>query len=202
MLKFEIEGLESIDNDFKSLSQEIEKSIPTGLKVVASDMVNVLQQYIQKEVYNKYSPKNYIRRQQEGGMISSENMYYNVSGNTLSFNYEFPTSPSLWAKVPYSSYSEFEDGDDAIKAIQTGAHYPTYGNIPGIKPRPFWNLFVLDYFGTGLAVNALVEGINSYNSKFSAQTTKSVSLESTDYAEIMYLSNTNAVSSKERITTN
>lgn len=201
MFKFEVEGLESIDKEFQDQLQDINKGINSGLNVVGADMKNVLRQYIRAEVYDKYTPKNYIRRLDDGGMLSLDNMSCSISDNTLSFVYEFPTSPSSWQRTPRNGYYQFQDGDDAIKAIQSGKNYPTYGVIPNLKARPFWNLFILDYFGTGMADQSFTEGLNSYKSNYQATVTKSVQLEAQDYEQIIALAVAPVGAATEHIST-
>lgn len=181
MLKGSVSGKTSLKKEFEKLEGEIAESIPAGLKQVGSDMVMSLQRHIQTEVYEVYRPYNYKRRKGDGGMIDSQFMDYTVSGNRLLFNYDFPTSPSSWKKGR-GQYYEFEDGDDAIRAIQSGGPYPTISHE--LEPRPFWTMFMLDFFQHGEADESFVKGMRTHKRSLEVQSDGASELDTTDIAEI------------------
>ena len=110
MLELEVEGLESLTNDFEQQVAKIEHIIPKALSVVGDELVASLQKHVKKDVYEAYKPKVYKR---SGAMVNPENMGVYIKGNTLHFEYSFNTESA----EPY-----FTDSDDVIAAIQDSSY--------------------------------------------------------------------------------
>lgn len=179
MLEIKIEGVESLAKEFTDeFMPRVDKAITAGLKAVANDMTASLREHIQTDVYDAYTPDDYVRRGKHvGGMLDEDNfpdVESAVKGNTLTYFYSFKPKPSSW----YSGrddYEEYADGDDSIRAIQTGKGYPTVGDLyenGELVKRPFWTNFVTDYFGGGNADISLANGMNSADSRLGVTSDK------------------------------
>lgn len=181
--KTTISGIESIQKDIdEQFMPRVEKAVEAGLNHVASDMVSSLQEHIQHDVYDAYTPTDYIRRGYNGGMIDPQFMDYAVQNNVLTFDYEPPTSPSYWRKT--ETWNDFDDSDDMIRAIQSGRRYPTYGDIRRIGQRLFWSNFVKEQFADGKAEASFVSGINAYDKTLRAKADRGTNLDSEDVTNI------------------
>ena len=146
-------GLDSLQKEIdEKFLPRVDKAVEAGLMHVASDMRASLKEHVQKEVYDKYKPKAYIRT---GAMADDSSIDTDLrSGNRLILTYSFPTE----SDKPY-----YEDSDDVIRVIQEGTAYGTYlwdvhRTIPA---RPFWNDFVGEQLVEGQAQASFVEGMNA-----------------------------------------
>lgn len=130
MFRVTIQGLPTIEKDYKSQESKIRLAIPMALELVGTEMQNDLRRSIFEDVYQKYTPKGYERRTEGSGfepLESYDYMAYSVRGASLDFGY-FPSgehSDERWYQ---------RDGDDLIKWLQS-----PHQNIPA---RPFWDYFV------------------------------------------------------------
>ena len=180
MLKVTISGLETIDDDINAFMPRVDKATTAGLKAVASDMKANLKKHIQEDVYDAYSPVKYIRRHESGGMISDNTMSYAIGRSSLIFEYAHPTSPSYW-KSGVKHWYDYDDGDDAIKAIQSGEGYPTA--TPDAGERPFWSNFIKEFFEGGMAEVSFVAGMNNADRDLRVTNDRSFFLEAEDKEE-------------------
>lgn len=194
MFDVKVEGLDTITKDYEKLVSRLNHTAtPLGLKMVASDMREMLIRHIQEDVYDAYAPTNYIRREENGGMIDEKNIDVVIENNQLMFTYLFPTNPSNWAKTP-EPYCEYIDGDDSIRAIQTGGRYPTYGNMRKTTgARPFWSNFVHEFFTSAQADKSFVKGLNQDDVvKWEAKVDRNVKAESQDWEPYSQIPNKEA----------
>jgi hypothetical protein len=149
--KVTVSGLETIDIDVQKETANIEKKIPSALRVVGAEMIANLQEHIKNDWYSQYKPKKYKRRTDDpslGTPIGSEEyMDAQVENNTLTFTYE-PRG-----EHKYKGWHN-RDNDDLINFLQVGTEY--------MPPRPFWNNFVQDQRDSGI-MNAFSQGMRPYN---------------------------------------
>lgn len=172
-------GLESLQKEVdEQFMARVDKAVEAGLKHVASDMKANLQEHIQHDVYDKYTPTDYIRREYNGGMIDPQFIDYAIQNNVLTFDYEPPTSPSNWKRANH--WWDYDDNDDMIRAIQSGRRYPTA--TPDAEARPFWSNFVKEQFADGKAEASFVSGINAYDKTLKAKADRGTNLDSEDIA--------------------
>lgn len=130
MFKVTVKGLDKLDKEFGTKINEIQKKIPSALEMVATEMINSLRDNITETVYERYTPREYIRRTEGGSyapLESKDYMEYSTSGSVLQFGY-FPSGEhenKEWHK---------RDKDDLIKWLQK-----SHGRVPA---RPFWEIFL------------------------------------------------------------
>lgn len=153
-----VDGIESIDNDFRQFMNTLIVDMFDALPKVMDDAKENLEQHIETDVYKAYSPKVYKRRSENEGLgtplnyMESPNvkiispaggkvgdklqvttkLYYNPTGNH---------SVKKWHGVDYNELiSRIEKKDPAYH----------WGN-DDVPPRPFWQNFVTDMVdGNGL----------------------------------------------------
>lgn len=130
------------------ITQELEQAIAdlapivqSALEDVGNDAKYLLEEHIQADVYDKFEPREYIRRYGGGGLIDTES-------NTR-IPYAIAQTRGAWLKglmtlryTPDGSSSQWEhpaNGDELIGRIESGSGYE-WSRRPG--PRPFWQNFV------------------------------------------------------------
>lgn len=174
-LEMTIDGIDSIDEDFDKFLPNVNKAVTAGLKTVLSDFQESLASHVQTDVYAAYKPLDYVR---SGAMGDKSNMTGAVNGNTLKFEYTFPTEMT----ENYGLY--FAESDDVIKAIQDSNYLWNVGNME-IPERPFWDNFVTEQLIGGQAEKSLVNGMNSNNKDLHATATGETYIDSEDtYGEL------------------
>ena len=139
-IRVTVSGLDSIDEDFKAFQTELAAKVKASMDSVGTDMKNALREHIQKDVYDKYSPKEYERRSDNPGLgrplIDMEaNVTVNNRGAGLSLIYS-PTGEhenTAWHTA---------DGDALIGRIEN-KNPPYFAKAQRAVPRrPFWQEFV------------------------------------------------------------
>lgn len=179
-MRMKIKGTDSLEEEFNAeFMPRVNKAVTAGLNAVASDLTASLRQHIQTDVYEEYVPSNYIGSKNDSGIDDPKFIDFSINGQTLTFNYEIIPSPSEWRKPPQTEYN-FADGDDIIKSIQSGGLTPIYGYISARPPRPFWTRFMNEMFSDGEVDNALVSGMNAYDSELRVTADRRVKLEAED----------------------
>jgi hypothetical protein len=124
----------------KSLSElklEILKHVQQGLKENVAEVVkNEEVNQIREVVYNAYEPKQYERRETEGGLADKDNMESNIIGNEdgcfLMVTNKTTGNPEYGSEEVFTA-PIVESGNDG------GYGYYDYGskNAAFMKPRPF-----------------------------------------------------------------
>lgn len=125
-----------VKKSFYTLSQlnmELNKRINSVLREDVSDyVVNKLKDHINKDVYNSYSPKEYIRRKSDGGLLDDNNIRTKVVNQTLSVYEESEI------EGPRLGGEKFKNKDGLAKLIEHGAYNPWDKNsYKWTKPRTF-----------------------------------------------------------------
>lgn len=148
MFKVTVQGLEELDEELDGEVDKIQKQIPSALQLVGTEMINSLRESIKENVYERYAPREYIRRT-DGDVYppleSTDYMEYSVRGNTLEFGY-FPSGE-------HENAEWYErDGDDLIKWLQK-----SHGRVPA---RPFWEIFLAQQETE--SVTAFAEGMKPF----------------------------------------
>lgn len=154
-----VSGFESVYDDLSDIMRELNNQIDVALIMVGSEMIHNLQEHIQEDVYEAYSPKRYPRRSENprfGRSLiddSLENMRANVKNSRLDFYYT-PTGAHSGTMGDVLNASDFDftpngaakplkphpvHGNDLIKLIQSGEGYDWDVKVGA---RPFWDRFV------------------------------------------------------------
>lgn len=115
------------------LNREINKRINSALREdVSNYVVDKLKEHINKDVYNSYSPKEYIRRESNGGLLDDNNIRTKVVSQTLSVYEESEI------EGPRLKGEKFPNKDGLAKLIEHGAYNPWNNTrYKWTKPRTF-----------------------------------------------------------------
>lgn len=108
--------------DLKSLNVYLQKQVQEVMEKEVSETVkDVMQEHIQKDVYDKYEPKRYQRLEHNGGLIDRDNIESRPIRNGI--------------EVENVTY---HDGKYIPLVIETGEGYTYEGyGYAYEKPRPF-----------------------------------------------------------------
>lgn len=157
---------DELTKEYKTAQKQIINGISEVLNGVGGEMKNMLQEYINTDVYQAYTPKAYLRRKdypQYGTPLDSDKNFHistkkTKDDATLTFLY----NPKGYHRAKYkdlpNDYRDFTSnkpikpnpvhGDELIQRIQTGEGYDW--NAPDVKPRQFWDHFTRGEFDGGI----------------------------------------------------
>lgn len=154
MLSFKLTGAGDINKEYKAFNTEVYNGMQAGLTAVGSELTKQLQAHVQTDVYDAYTPKDYIRRLNSGGLIDSR--YMKTSQRSMSV--ELTYLPSGYN--PRYDGEDYVSGDELINAIENSRY--TWEGTDNIPERHFWNNFVDEAVGAnGWAEKVLVRAMNS-----------------------------------------
>ena len=162
-LTVSVDGLDTIDQDFSRIQQELAAAVQASMASVGAFMKDALQRHIETDVYNAYTPKVYPRRSETpafGAPLSDmeANTAVNNRGAGVTLTYlPSGTHSGTTADLPQSSSYYNPDnprpikpnpvhGDNLIRRIETGQGYDWDTDVPA---RPFWQNFVNEMEGVG-----------------------------------------------------
>ena len=133
-----------LNEEFAQEEKFIKKQVDYALLNVGVELQKELEEFIQVGVYDKYSPKEYLRRSANptygSPLTDEENFVVAVRKQSLEFIYE-PTGEHK----KEASWHE-RDGDKLIEWLQRG-HKIEQSFMPA---RPFWNDFIDKQLDGGL----------------------------------------------------
>lgn len=153
MLSAKLTGGNSISKEYGTFTTKAYHAMQAGLVAVGSELTKQLQVHVQTDVYDAYTPKDYIRRLGRGGLIDSR--YMKTSQRSMSV--ELTYLPSGYN--PHYDGEDYVSGDELISAIET-SHY-TWQGTENIPERHFWNNFVEEAVGDhGWAEQVFVQAAN------------------------------------------
>ena len=119
-----------------ALQKEIMRRAKKAMKNEVADYVeDKLKQHVQKDVYSTYSPKEYDRRENYGGLVDDKNIRseYRDRDRTL---YVYEEAPIEGPRLDASNW--VNKPDSLAQLIEAGAHNPwNYRNYRWTKPRTF-----------------------------------------------------------------
>jgi len=123
-------------NDWAELKKEIMRRANKSLRInVAAKVKEKIITHVQTDVYNAYSPVEYNRRKNSGGLADKQNIYTLMDKNTLIVQDMTPLDDP---RFPYNG--SYENGS-LSQIIEAGAYNPwaKYGARDGAwtEPRPF-----------------------------------------------------------------
>lgn len=153
MFDFKLQGADSISKEYKAFNTKVYTATQYGLTAVGSELTKQLQRHIQEDVYSAYTPKDYIRRGANGGLIDTKYMKTSQGKMSVELDYE----PSGYN--PRYPTSRYVDGDKLINAIENSDY--TWAGTGDIPERHFWNRFVDEAVGAhGWTEKLLVRVMN------------------------------------------
>ena len=148
-----------LEQEFQNWFQtEIRSKIAKGLASLRDDMRESLSQHVVKDVYRAYSPNEYERRGEAGGLQGQAlNATSHADGSMDGTSYRIYIQFSPDGNHPRES-EWAEDrvrpvhGDDLIGRIENWnprySYPPRHKRLPG---RPFWRNFVSEMVDDGMA---------------------------------------------------
>ena len=134
------------DNDL-SLTQALVADFGIMINDVADEVWMNLNEEIQYDVYDVYTPKSYDRLGVNGGLLNEfDKTHPSITGNTITS--EIGDNPDRLTLDPDnfihgSNYWSTEDIRDLlIEIITQGKSGPLFGQGPWRAPRDFWTPFI------------------------------------------------------------
>lgn len=109
---------------FVQLEQILNSAITKALKNATDRLLNVLQQYVMEDFYNKYEPVIYQRTMQ---------FYDSAKSQLLS-----PTSSEIYMDADSMHYNDYWDGETQLYMADAGFHGSAYIWREGF----FWKDFI------------------------------------------------------------
>lgn len=115
---------------------------------VSAKLIARLEEYIQSEVYNAYSPKVYERQGANGGLLGNwEQVPNDIRGNVITsiIRENEPTQLALDSDnfIHGSNFWSKDDIRDLLAEIVImGKSGPLFGDGPWRFPRDFWTPFI------------------------------------------------------------
>lgn len=100
-----------IFNNFNELKKYVEKANKQTIKVIAKKEEKILQEEVKNQVYNDYSPKEYIRT---GALYN--NIQYTINGNIVSLKL---ANNNNWYSVYYDNPKVYVYALDTLDAGTT-----------------------------------------------------------------------------------
>jgi len=121
-------------NTMFGLNRELMRRANIALKNEVKDVVvSKLKEHMQKDVYATYTPHEYQRRMDDGGLIDPKNIEHTVNENMLRV---YPTAPIEGPRIP--GYEPAPGKTNLAKIIERGARNPwNRKSYRWTKPRPF-----------------------------------------------------------------
>ena len=117
-----------------SLQTEIMRRANLALdNEIASHVKSKLKSHVEKDVYATYSPVEYDRREENGGLVDDKNIKHKVKNRTL---YVYEEAPIEGPRLDASNW--VNKPDSLARLIENGAHNPwNYKSYKWTGPRPF-----------------------------------------------------------------
>lgn len=140
-----------LDEDMAALEQRFKAALAGAMPTLREDLSQCLFEHVQGDVYEKFDPKEYIRRGEYGGLADIDgNTQFTVSEDSVSMDYQ-PSGESEQVESPLN-------GDALIGRIE---HLdPPYDWTRRPPARPFFENFVTEMVEDGRAEKKLVWAMN------------------------------------------
>lgn len=148
-LSAEVTGL---DEDMAAIEQRFAAALTGALPALKDEMAQCLAEHVQKDVYDRFTPTEYQRRGDDGGLADIEgNAAFTVGEDSVAMDYQ-PSGESEQVENPLN-------GDALIGRIE---HLnPEYDWTRKPPARPFFENFVTELIEGGRAEETLVRAMNA-----------------------------------------
>lgn len=145
-----------LDEDLAALEQRFRAALAASLPTLKEEMATCLFEHVQGDVYEKFDPKEYIRRGEYGGLADIDgNTQFTVSEDSVSMDYQ-PSGESEQVENPL-------DGDALIGRIE---HLdPPYDWTRRPPARPFFENFLTEMIEDNRAEETLVRAMNQQDAE-------------------------------------
>ena len=140
-----------LDEDMAAMEQRFAAALTGALPALKDDMAQCLAEHVQKDVYDQFTPTEYQRRGDDGGLADIEgNAAFVLGADSVSMDYQ-PSGESEQVRYPLN-------GDALIGRIE---HLnPEYDWTRKPPARPFFENFVTELIEGGRAEETLVRAMN------------------------------------------
>lgn len=140
-----------LDEDMAAMERRFAAALTGALPALKDDMAQCLAEHIQNDVYNKFTPTEYQRRGDDGGLADIEgNAAFVLGADSVAMDYQ-PSGESEQVENPLN-------GDALIGRIE---HLnPEYDWTRKPPARPFFENFVTELIEGGRAELTLTEAMN------------------------------------------
>ena len=106
----------------KELQAEIMRRANKALnKDIAPYVENKLKEHVQKDVYTTYSPVEYERREEDGGLVDDDNIKHKVRTDNRTL-YVYERAPIEGPRLDAPNW--VSQNDSLAQLIEQGAHNP------------------------------------------------------------------------------
>ncbi len=140
-IKLDKSLVQALDGEITTAIGSIMQDCQAALDGVAAEAKDALFRHISDDVYKKWSPSEYVRRYEDGGLIDFSitptitGPASEIRGKKFASVFEMRYKPDGQSE----QWRAPADGDALIHRIESGNGYE-WGKHPG--PRPFWTNFV------------------------------------------------------------
>lgn len=139
--------MSDILKQFEKWKNKLDEAVNNALEnEVLDEVKKVMKEEIQERVYDAYTPTQYIRRKQNGGLLDDKNIKHHLSTN----------NHTLYVQ-------NITDNGFTVETVETGMGY-TWENSSIYKnpfPRPFHKPSEEELINSGRAKKALIKGIRT-----------------------------------------
>lgn len=150
-------AITGLDADIAALKKELLNAMAAAMPTLKDDMESCLSEHIKSDVYDVFSPREYVRRGENGGLADIEgSSFFDVRQNGIRMVY-MPSGESDQVESPLS-------GDELIGRIENKQPDYNWSRKPG--KRPFFRNFVHEMITSGRAERSLVNAMNQIAKDF------------------------------------
>ena len=143
-----------LDEDIAQIEARFRAAMKNAMPALKEEMSACLFEHVQGDVYEKFTPKEYVRRGEYGGLADIDaNARFDVRDNGVRMIY-LPSGESEQV-APEAQV----DGDALIGRIENKR--PDYDWRRKPSKRPFFTNFLGEMIEEGRAERAMVDGINA-----------------------------------------
>lgn len=143
-----------LDEDINEIEGRFRTAMKNAMPALKEEMAMCLAEHVQGDVYEKFAPKEYVRRGEYGGLVDIDaNARFDVRDNGVRMIY-LPSGESEQVE-PGAQL----DGDALIGRIENKR--PEYDWRRKPSKRPFFTNLLGEMIEEGRAERALVDGINT-----------------------------------------
>ena len=147
-------GVTGLDEDIAQIEARFRAAMRNAMPALKEEMTVCLAEHVQGDVYEKFTPKEYVRRGEYGGLADIDaNARFEMRDNGVRMIY-LPSGESEQV-APEAQL----DGDSLIGRIENKR--PDYDWRRKPSKRPFFTIFLGEMIEEGRAERAMVDGINA-----------------------------------------
>lgn len=167
---------ETLAQDISAFEKQLDAAISDAMQTFYSDIILLLYEHLESDVYAAYKPSLYLRRRDDPELGESleafgRNTKKTQTPDTITVDYS-----------PDGEHPQFErplHGDDLIRRIEQGGKWEWRNKH--MKARPFMKRMTEELIEGGRAEQWLVEALNTANADLNAQIDMNAQRESRDW---------------------